>query len=125
MERWNVSKPDWSQRVVHKCMASTETFSLVVKFSSVRVLIAFAVQDDMLLHQIDFVTAFLNSKLEEEIFMQQPDGYTKEGSEHLVFRLKISLYGLKQSPRCWNKGLTDDMKSNGFLQSDADLCIYV
>ena len=91
-----------------------ETFSPVVKFSSVRALTAFAVQHDMLLHQMDVVTAFLNGTLEDEIFMQQPDGYVKEGSEHLVCKLKKSLYGLKQSPRCWNKAFTDFMKSSGF-----------
>jgi len=73
-----------------------ETFSPVVKFSSVRTLIAFAVQNDMLLHQMDVVTAFLNGLLEEEILMHQPEGYTKGGSEHLVCKLEKSLYGLKQ-----------------------------
>ena len=102
-----------------------ETFSPVVKFSSVRALIAFAVQNGMLLHQMDVVTAFLNGTLEEDIFMQQPDGYVKEGSEHLVCKLKKSLYGLKQSPRCWNKAFTDFMKSKEFTQSEADPCIYV
>jgi len=54
-----------------------EIFSPVVKFSSERTLIAFAVQNGMLLHQIDVVTAFLNGLLEEEIFMLQPQGYAK------------------------------------------------
>ena len=102
-----------------------ETFSPVVKFSSVRALIAFAVQNGMLLHQMDVVTAFLNCTLEEDIFMQQTDGYVKEGSVHLVCKLKKSLYGLKQSPRCWNKAFTDFMKSKEFTQSEADPCIYV
>ena len=49
----------------------------------------------------------------------------KEGSEHLVCKLNKSLYGLKQSPRCCNKAFDDFMKSNQFLQSEADPCIYV
>ena len=102
-----------------------ETFSPVVKFSSVRALIAFAIQNDMLLHQMDVVTAFLNGNLEEDIYMQQPDGYVKEGSEHLVCKLNKSLYGLKQSPRCWNKAFAEFMKSSKFKQSEADPCIYV
>jgi len=49
---------------------------------------------------MDVVTAFLNG-LEEEIYMEQPDGYIQPGQEHLVCKLQKSLYGLKQSPRCW------------------------
>ena len=102
-----------------------ETFSPVVKFQSIRVLLAFALENDLLLHQMDVVTAFLNGTLEEDIYMQQPDGYLQQGEEHLVCKLKKSLYGLKQSPRCWNKVLTEFLTSVGFVQSSADPCIYV
>ena len=102
-----------------------ETFFPVVKFQSIRILLALAVQNDMLLHQMDVVTAFLNGTLEEEIYMQQPDGYIQQGKEHLVCKLKKFLYGLKQSPRCWNKVFTEFMESIGFQQSSADPCIYV
>ena len=74
---------------------------------------------------MDVVTAFLNDSLGEDIYMQQPDGYVLEGNEHLVCKLKKSLYGLKYSPRCWNKAFTDFMKSNEFNQSEVDPCIYV
>ena len=86
---------------------------------------AFAIQNDLLLHQMDVVTAFLNGTLEEEIYMQQPNGYTQPGKEHLVCKLKWSLYSLKQSPHCWNKVFTQFMKAIGFTQSTADPCIYV
>ena len=102
-----------------------KTFSPVVKFQSVRVLLAFALQNDLLLHQMDVVTAFLNGTTEEDIYMQQPDGYLQQGKEHLVCKLKKSLYGLKQSPRCWNKVLTEFLTSVSFVQSSADPCIYV
>ena len=80
-----------------------ETFALVVRFPSVRTMLAFAVQRDMLIYQMDVITAFLNGNLDEGIYMQQPEGYVKSGGKHLVCRLKKSLYGLKQAPRCWNK----------------------
>ena len=102
-----------------------ETFSPVVRFSSIRTLLALAVQKGMLIHQMDVVTAFLNGRLEEEIFMQQPEGYITPGSEDLVCRLKKSLYGLKQSPRCWNKEFQEYMKSTGFTQCTADPCVFV
>jgi hypothetical protein len=79
-----------------------ETFSPVVRFSTIRVLLAFAVENDMLIHQMDVVTAFLNGELDEVIYMNQPEGYITPGNENLVCRLKKSLYGLKQSPRSWN-----------------------
>ena len=60
---------------------------------------ALAVQD-MIVHQMDVFTAFLNGEVEEEIYMQQLDGYQISGKENLVCRLKKSKYGLKQAPRC-------------------------
>ena len=102
-----------------------ETFSPVVRYSSVRALLAFAVRNDMLVHQMDVVTAFLNGTLEEEIYMQQPEGYVQPGKEHLVCKLKKSLYGLKQSPRCWNTAFRSYMELIQFKQSAADPCVFV
>ena len=48
--------------------------------------------------------------------MRQPEGFIAEGEEHLVCKLKRSLYGLKQSPRCWNATLDEYLKELGFLQ---------
>ena len=93
-----------------------ETFSPVVRFSSIRLLLAFAIQNDMLIHQMDVVTAFLNGKLKEEIYMQQPPGYSEQGKEHLVCKLRKSLYGLKQSPRCWNTAFREHMESANFKE---------
>ena len=79
-----------------------ETFSPVVRYSSIRALLAFAVQNNLMIHQMDVVTAFLNGTLHEEIYMEQPPGYINSGEENLVCKLKRSIYGLKQSSRCWN-----------------------
>ena len=70
-------------------------------------------------------TAFLNGTLEEEVFMRQPEGFVVEGQEHLVCKLKRSLYGLKQSPHCWNSILDEYLKQLGFVRSTSDPCIYV
>ncbi|CAB4027047.1 Hypothetical predicted protein [Paramuricea clavata] len=102
-----------------------ETFSQVVRFSSIRALLAFGVSRRMLIHQMDVVTAFLNGTLDEEIYMQQPEGYVEPGKEGLVCRLKKSLYGLKQSPRCWNNVFKEFMLSLGFVQSVANPCIFI
>lgn len=102
-----------------------ETFSPVARFSSIRTLIAFAVEMGMQIHQMGVVTAFLNGDLKEEIYMQQPPGYNQPRKEGLVCKLKKSLYGLKQSPRCWNEKLCEYLKLLGFKQSNADPCVFV
>jgi hypothetical protein len=73
---------------------------------------------------MDVVTAFLNGNLDEDIYMSQPPGYVKSNETNLVCKLKKSLYGLKQSPRCWNMVLDSFPRSIGFVQTIADQCIY-
>ena len=102
-----------------------ETFAPVVRYSSIRTLIAYAVQNYMKIDQMDVVTAFLNGKLEEDIYMTQPEEYVKPGEEKKVCKLKRSLYGLKQSPRCWNMAFKEHMKLINFKPSTADPCIFV
>ena len=102
-----------------------EIFSPVVRFSSTRFLLAFAVQHDLLIHQMDVKIAFLNGKLNEEIYMKQPEGYVKPGEEHLVCKIEKSLYGLKQSSRCWNKAFRESVEKVGFTQASADPCVFI
>ena len=101
-----------------------ETFCPVVRPESVRTVIALAAKKNLMLHQMDVATAFLNGTLEEEVYMEQPAGFIKHGEENLVCKLKKSLYGLKQSPRCWNTTLDLHVKSVNLKQSSADLCVY-
>jgi len=78
----------------------------------------------MYLAQFDVKTAFLYGTLEEEIYMKQPKGYND--STDRVCKLQRSLYGLKQSPRCWNKRFIDYLLKLGFITSDAEYpCLYV
>ena len=102
-----------------------ETFSPVVRFESIRSIVGFAVQNDMMLHQMDVTSAFLNGDLQEEVYMDQPEGFEVKGQEHLVYKLKRSLYGLKQAPRCWNMTLDHLLKSMGFVQTKSDPCLYI
>ena len=76
-----------------------EVFSPVVKHSSIRILLALVAQLDLELVQIDVKTVFLYGDLDEEIYMNQPDGYKVARKEKMVCKLEKSLYGLKQSPR--------------------------
>ncbi|KAL4105052.1 hypothetical protein QTP88_020327 [Uroleucon formosanum] len=77
-----------------------ETFSPVVKFDSIRSILIISSVEQLQLRQFDVQTAFLYGDLNEEIYIRQPEGFN-DGTE-MVCRLQRSLYGLKQSPRCWN-----------------------
>ena len=101
-----------------------ETFCPVVCLESLRTLIALSTQCGLELHHVDVHTAFLNGTLQEEVYMKQPIGYEKEGEEHLVCKLRKSIYGLKQASRCWNVALDSHLRSMGFTQSTSDPCIY-
>ena len=101
-----------------------ETFSPVVRSESIRSVISLACKEGLKLHQMDVTTAFLNSELDQVIYMKQPEGFAADGQEHLVCRLKKSLYGLKQSSRCWNQVLDAQLKGMGFQQSQSDPCVY-
>ena len=75
-----------------------DTFSPVTRVTSIRLLIAVAAIYDLQIHQMDVKTAFLNEDLDEEIYMDQPEGFIKPGQENKVRKLTKSLYGLKQAP---------------------------
>ena len=91
---------------------------------SLRVLIALSVKNGLKVHKVNVTTAFLNGTLDEEVFMRQPEGFEVEEKKNLVCRLKKSIYGLKQSPRCWNVVVDTQLKNMGFVQSKNDPCIY-
>jgi hypothetical protein len=74
-------------------------FSPVIKYSSIHVLLGIVAMHDLELEQLDVKTAFLHGDLEEEIYMDQSDGFIVPGKENFVCMLKKSLYGLNQSPR--------------------------
>lgn len=100
-----------------------ETFSPVVKFTSIRAILAIAASKGMQIKQFDVKTAFLNSDLEEEVFMRQPKGY--EDNSGRVCKLQKSLYGLKQASRCWNRKFTGFLRKFSFVECQADPCVFV
>ena len=101
-----------------------DTFSPVARYSSIQSLLAIANQLNLEVHQIYVKTAYLNGDLEHEMYKEQPDGYVDKRQKDLICRLRKSLYGLKQSARCWNITMDNFLKASGYVQSNADLCIY-
>lgn len=84
-----------------------------------------AAQNNLTVHQMDVKTPYLHAPIEEEIFMDQPEGFEQTDSEQtLVYKLKTSLYELKQSGRNWYKLLNDYLEQNGFVRNSSDHCVY-
>ncbi len=103
-----------------------ETFSPTAHMTSVRMLMQAAVNSDLIVHQMDVKTAYLNAPIDCELYVEQPVGYdvSNKGNRKLVWKLNKSLYGLKQSGRNWNNLLHSHLCADGFEQSDADPCMY-
>ena len=76
-----------------------ETFSLVVILKSIRILLSIVVHYDYEIWKMDVKTAFLNDNLEEEIYILQPESFIAKNQKHMVCKLKMSIYGLKQASR--------------------------
>ena len=76
------------------------------------------------LHHLDVKSAFISGYIEEDIYVDQPKGFIKEGKEDYVLKLKKALYGFKQAPRAWNSKLDDTLKLMGFIRSISDQAVY-
>jgi hypothetical protein len=101
-----------------------DTYSPVARLTTIRVLLSLAASHGLLVHQMDVKTAFLNGELEEEIYMDQPDGFVAKGQEGMVCKLLKSLYGLKQAPKQWHEKFDRTLTSAGFVVNEADKCVY-
>ena len=102
-----------------------DTYSPVTRITSIRMLIALAAVHDLKIHQMDVKTAFLNGELEEEIYMEQPEGFIVPGKEKKMCKLVKSLYGLKQAPKQWHAKFDQIMLANGFKINECDKCVYI
>ena len=102
-----------------------DTYSPVSRITSIRTLIAIASLNNMEIHQMDVKTAFLNGELDEEIYMEQPEGFVVQGQENKVCKLVKSLYGLKQALKQWHEKFDHTMLSHGFKINECDKCVYI
>ncbi|KAL2225610.1 UNVERIFIED_CONTAM: Retrovirus-related Pol polyprotein from transposon TNT 1-94 [Sesamum indicum] len=94
------------------------------RLTTIRMLIAIASVYNLSIHQMDVKTTFLYGELEEEIYMEQPEGFVAHGNEHKVCKLVKSLYGLKQAPKQWHKKFDKTILAFGFTVNENDKCIY-
>ena len=104
----------------------TDVFAPVIKFATLRTLLALAASHDWEIEHADVKVAFLNGDPDAELYMRQPEGMPcPPGKEHWVLKLLKSIYGLKQAGRQWNKKLHGTLINMGFKQLQSDHCVYV
>ncbi|GJS46402.1 retrotransposon protein, putative, ty1-copia subclass [Tanacetum coccineum] len=137
--KWLFKKKTVMDRVVHTYKALLvakgftqtlgidyeETLSPVADIRAIRIIIAIAAFYDYEIWQMDVKTAFHNGYLNEEVYMEQPEGFVNQKFPNRVCKLKRSIYGPKQASRQWNKRFDDEIKKFRFSQNHDEPCVYV
>jgi hypothetical protein len=102
-----------------------EIFAPVSRYTSIKIIISLASIFDWKFHQMDVKTAFLNGEVEQEVYIEQPEGFVIHGNESHVCKLKKALYGLKQAPRAWYGRIDSFLQSLGLSKSIEDPNLYI
>lgn len=102
-----------------------ETFSLIVKPTTIRVVLSIASTQRWPIHQLDVKNVFLHVTLDETVYCQQPSGFVDpEHPDHVCLLLK-SLYGLKQARRAWYQRFATHIRSSGFTSSVSNTSLFI
>ena len=101
-----------------------DIYSPVTKTPTIKTLIALTAIHDLVVHQMDVKTSFLNGDLKEEIYMTQPEGFVVPGQEDKVRKLRKSLYGLKQALKKWYEKFNITLVDTYFVGNSSDTCVY-
>ena len=102
-----------------------ETFAPVARMEAIRMFLAYACHKRFKVYQMDVKSAFLNGNLEEEVYMEQPEGFSLTDKPDYVFKLEKALYGLKQAPRAWYARLDKYLQDKGFKKGSVDSNLYI
>lgn len=102
-----------------------ETFSPVLRYSTLRLLFALSVKYDLDITHLDVTTAFLNGYLDETVYMKPPENFVCQNRENKVLKLNRAIYGLKQSARAWYKRVDDCLQGLGYKKSLYEPCLFV
>jgi hypothetical protein len=109
----------------HYSIDYEDTFSPVVKFATIRLVLAIAVSRGWALRQLDVKNAFLHGIMEEEVYMQQAPGYEDANAPRHISKLDKALYGFKQAPRTWYSRLSTKLQHLGFWPSQRDTSLFI
>lgn len=101
-----------------------EVFAPVARIETIRVILALAGSSGWRVHHLDVKSAFLNGRLEDEVYVKQPEGFERRNEEGKVYKLSKALYGLRQAPRAWNACLDQYLKKLGFMRCSLDYSVY-
>ena len=102
-----------------------ETCAHVARMESIKMILAYACSKRIKLYQMDVKSAFLNGELEEEVYIEQPEGFVMSEDKDFVCKLKKALYGLKQAPRAWYARLDKYLQQQKFRKGNADSTLYI
>jgi len=102
----------------------TGTFAPVARLEAIRLLISYEVNHGIRLYQMNVKSAFLNGVIFEEVYVKQPLGFEDLKNPNYVFKLKISLNGLKQAPRAWNDRLSNFLIENDFKRGEVETTLF-
>ncbi|KAI3735537.1 hypothetical protein L6452_15038 [Arctium lappa] len=101
------------------------TFAPVARLKAIRIFLAYAAHKGFKVYQMDVKYAFLNGKLNEEVYVQQPPGFENTEFPNHVYYLDKVLYGLKQAPRAWYATLSTFLINNGFEKGTIDRILFI
>jgi hypothetical protein len=102
-----------------------ETFAPVARMEEICLILAYACSKNVKVYQMDVKSIFLNGELEEEVYIEQPEGFQLSENADCVCKLKKALYGLKQAPRAWYSILDKYLQQSGFKKGSADNNLYI
>jgi hypothetical protein len=102
-----------------------ETFALVARLEAIRMFLAYSCHKNFKVYQMDVKSIFLNGDLEEEVYMEQPEGFSLTDNPDYVCKLKKALYGLKQAPRAWYYRLDKVLRDKGFKKGTVNNNLYI
>ncbi|KAJ9542245.1 hypothetical protein OSB04_028751 [Centaurea solstitialis] len=102
-----------------------ETFAPVARIEAIRIFLAYAAHKNMTVYQMDVKCAFLNGVLQEEVYVEQPEGFVDPRYPNHVYVLDKALYGLKQAPRAWYETLTDYLLGVGYKKGTIDPTLFL
>nr|GEZ09403.1 putative RNA-directed DNA polymerase [Tanacetum cinerariifolium] len=102
-----------------------EVYAPIARMDTIRMMIAIAAQKGWNIYHMDVKSAFLHGKLEEDVYVQHPQGFVKKNHEHKVYKLQKALYGLKQAPRAWFSRIEAYFVKEGFMRSHSEHTLFI